>query len=118
VEIIKYFLIYVAVVVLWLNILASIAIKYDNTLESVQKIGQHIFVWIIPLIGAGFVLKLVYDHQPETIPRCWIPFGFKNLIYGKPPKRNKHRGAESEYDSAYDGPHSSDGGGGSDGGGD
>jgi hypothetical protein len=74
-----------------------LAIKYDHTLEKVQKIAQLIFVWVIPIIGAGFVLHLVFDHSPDVIPRSWIPWPFKGLIYGPKPKPNKNRD-ETEID--------------------
>jgi hypothetical protein len=86
------------VILLWLNLLATLAIKYDHTLEIFQKIAQFIFVWMIPFFGAGIVLRLVYDHLPKAIPRGWIPWPFKNLIYGKPIKPNHNRGGvESDY---------------------
>jgi len=76
---------------LWLNLLASLAIKYDQTLEKVQKVFQSVFVWIIPFVGASVVLHFVYEHSPEAIPKNWIPWPFKNLIFGKPIKSNKNR---------------------------
>ena len=76
---------------LWLNLLASVAVRYDKYLSSFQRKAQMIFVWTVPFIGAGFVLRIVYDHFPNAIPRSWIPFGFRNLIYGKPIPANKNR---------------------------
>lgn len=76
---------------LWLNILAILAIKYDRTLELFQKVAQFMFVWLIPFLGAGIVLRIVYDHSPGTIPRNWVPWPFKNLIYGKPIEPNRNR---------------------------
>jgi len=78
-------------ILLWLNFLASLAVKYDHTLEKVQVIGQLIFVWLIPFLGAAFVLKLVFEHSPEAIPRSWIPWPFKKLIFNPP---IKNRGGE------------------------
>lgn len=76
---------------LWLNALATLAIKHDHTLAPFQKIAQLIFVWLIPFLGASVVLHIVYDHSPEAIPKAWIPWPFKNLIYGKPIKPNRDR---------------------------
>lgn len=112
------------IVLLWLNFLAMLSIKYDATLEKVQKIGQSIFVWLIPYIGASLVLKFVYEHSPEAIPRSWIPWPFKNMIFGKKQKRYRDTG-RVEVDYPYtrggsggrDHPDSSgggDGGGGGD----
>lgn len=69
----------------------TLAIKYDHTLDRFQKLSQLLFVWLIPIFGASFVIHLVYDHSPEAIPKNWIPWPFKTLIYGKPIKRNNNR---------------------------
>ena len=87
----------ILLVILWLNVLATLAIRYDHTLDKIQKTGQFFFVWLIPVLGASFVLHLVYEHSPETIPKSWIPWPLKNLIFGKPIKTNKHRD-ENEID--------------------
>ena len=104
---------------LWLNFLATLAVKYDHTLEPVQRIGQLIFVWLIPFLGASVVLHIVYEHSPEAIPRSWVPWPFKNLIYGPPIKANTLRD-EYGYDDgcirnsrndSHSGSDSGDGGG-------
>jgi len=61
------------IILLWLNFLAMLSIKCDATLEKVQKVGQSIFVWVVPFFGASLVLKFVYEHSPEAIPKSWIP---------------------------------------------
>ena len=75
----------------WLNILASISLRYDQTLDSFQKKAQAIFVWLIPFIGASFVLRMVYEHSPEAIPKKLIPWPFKKIIYGRPDKRDSNK---------------------------
>jgi uncharacterized membrane protein YcgQ (UPF0703/DUF1980 family) len=75
----------------WINILASIAVHHDHTLETFQKNAQFIIIWLIPIFGASFVLRLVFDHSPEAIPKTWIPWPLKSLIYGKPIKAYKNR---------------------------
>lgn len=72
---------------LYFNILASIVIKYDHSLKGFQKTAQSVVVWLFPIVGAGFVLHLLFKTSPKTIPRTWIPWPFKNLIYGPPIKR-------------------------------
>lgn len=78
------------------------------------------FVWLIPFIGAAFVLKLVYEHSPEAIPKFWIPWPFRKIIFGN---TARNRGGEggievdpqgSRTNSNRD--HSSDSGGDSGGG--
>ena len=90
-EIITAILIVFSLALLWLNFLASLAIRHDHILEKVQVIGQLLFVWLIPYFGAVFVLKLVYEHSPEAIPKAWIPWPFKNIVFGVP---IRNRGGE------------------------
>lgn len=84
-------------ILLWLNFLATLAIKHDHTLEKIQRVAQFIFVWLIPFVGASIVLHFVYEHSPEAISKNWIPWPFKNLIFGKSIKSNKNRD-DSEID--------------------
>ena len=83
------------VIIVWLNILASMAIKYDSMLTPFQKRAQFIIVWLIPIIGSSIVLRIVFDHMPNAIPKNLIPWPFKKIIYGKPPPPNKNRGHSS-----------------------
>lgn len=85
------FLTFAIVIWLWLNVLATLAVRYDKELSSFQRKAQMIVVWVVPFIGAGIILRIVYDHKPDAIPRSWIPFGFRNLIYGKPDSPNENR---------------------------
>lgn len=85
---------------LWINFLAMLSIKYDSTLGHFQKVGQSLFVWLIPYVGAGLVLKFVYEHSPEAIPKTWIPWPLKGIIYGKEAAPNQNRD-EVEQDTYY-----------------
>jgi len=76
---------------LWMNLISSIAIKHDDTLNSFQKKTQTILIWLVPYLGSSIVLHMVFDHSPEAIPQKLIPWPFKKLIYGKNIKENKHR---------------------------
>jgi hypothetical protein len=60
-------------ILLWLNSLASLAVKYDHTLDKTQKIAQIFIVWLVPFFGAAFVLHLVSEHYPQAIPRNVVP---------------------------------------------
>ena len=88
-----------AISLLWLNVLATLAVKYDHTLDKTQKITQSFIVWLVPFLGAGFILHLVFEHYPQAIPRSWIPWPFRKMIYGAPRKPNKNRD-ENEIDYA------------------
>jgi len=103
----------VLLVTLWLNVLATMAIRYDHSLDKTQKTGQQCIVWLIPILGASVVLHLVYEHSPEAIPKSWIPWPLKKLIFGKPLKDNRYRDEhEIDYRTGSGGGrhHDSDGG--------
>lgn len=85
------------VTLLWLNVLATLAVKYDHTLDKTQKITQSLIVWLVPFLGAVFILHLVVEHYPQAIPRSWVPWPFRKMIYGVPRKPNKSRD-ENEID--------------------
>jgi len=76
---------------LWLSVLATIAVRYDRTLNTFQKNAQTVFVWLTPIFGGALVLYLVWQHYPDAIPKSWIPWPFKKIIYGKSAPRNKNR---------------------------
>lgn len=113
-----FILLALSVVLLWLNFLASFAIKYDATLERIQTIGQLLFVWLVPYFGAAFILKLVFEHSPKAIPKAFIPWPFRKIIFGTPIRNQDGAGGVdvSSYVSNRDSHGSSDGGGGGGGG--
>lgn len=90
-ELLLFLAIVVTAILFWLNTLATLAVKYDHTLDQTQKITQSIIVWLIPFIGAAFILHLVFEHYPQAIPRNWIPWPFKKMIFGSSIKPNKNR---------------------------
>ena len=106
---------------LWLVVVAIVALKYDNTLETFQRNTQIIIVLIVPFFGSALIIHLVKEHYPEAIPEALIPWPFKSLIYGKavPGNKNKDNNEESGIDLAISNGHHShnDYGGGGDGGG-
>jgi len=87
-EILLFITVIFVFILLWLNIIASIAVKYDQTLESFQKKAQTILIWLVPFLGASFVLHMVFQHSPEAIPKKLIPWPFKQAIYGKRTQSN------------------------------
>lgn len=72
---------------IYFNILALIVIYYDKSLTRFQKTVQPFIVWLVPIVGAAYVLHLLFKSSPKTIPRSWIPWPFKNLVYGPAIKR-------------------------------
>jgi len=84
-------------ILIWLNIIATIAIKYDQTLDPFQKKAQLIVIWLLPALGSSFVLKMVLQHSPEAIPIKLIPWPFKKALFGKESK-SSHDPEENEID--------------------
>jgi hypothetical protein len=86
----------------WLNSVASLSVHHDATLDRFQKMAQTIFIWLIPYLGAAFVLHLVWQQYPSAIPKAWIPWPFKQLIYGKtiPPYQNRDDNESPAIDGA------------------
>lgn len=106
-----------ALLLVWLNVLASIAVKYDHSLKPFARLAQYLIIWVVPFIGASTVLYFVYEHSPEAIPKHWIPWPFKAMIFGAPFSPNKNRDDKgSDNGGGYNSLHGNEGGG--DGGGD
>ena len=87
-EILIFITVIFILILIWLNIIASIALKYDQTLDAFQKKAQLLVVWLLPALGASLVLKMVLQHSPEAIPRKLIPWPFKEALFGKEHKPN------------------------------
>jgi len=81
----------VVLVWLWLNLLATFSVRHDSTLAPFQKTAQQIIIWVVPFIGSALILHLVWEQYPETIPKSWIPWPFKKLVYGKANAPNPNR---------------------------
>lgn len=98
-------------VLIGLNILASLAIRYDYTQDESQAIFPLIFVWSVPYFGAYFVLKIIYEYTPDIIPKYWIPWPFKHVIYGYTIKhKNGRADNHSNLNFRDDGGNSRNGG--------
>ena len=84
------FFIIVAILLLWLNIIATFAICKDSTIENHQRKYQIGFVWLIPMAGSLIFLHLVHSHSPEALSTSLIPWPFKKIIKGKTYPANKN----------------------------
>lgn len=56
---------FIAIMLLWLNIRATLAVVRDSLSEPQQRIWQLLLVWLLPLIGALVVLAV---HRPDEEP--------------------------------------------------
>jgi hypothetical protein len=76
--------VFVAVfLLLWMNGLALVALRKDDTLNKFQKVAQGIFVCVVPYFGAVIVLHLVLQHLPTAIPKAFLLWPFKRLVVNK-----------------------------------
>ena len=71
VDILKYILYFVIGFIIYLNVLASVSVVKSISLSGIQKAGQFVFAWLVPIIGAKFVLHILSDSEPEVVR--WIP---------------------------------------------
>lgn len=88
---------------LWINVLASFAVRHDATLENFQKLAQTVVIWLIPYFGAAFVLHLIWQQCPSAIPKAWIPWPLKKMIFGKaiPPNKNRDDNESPAVNGAF-----------------
>ena len=64
--------VFVGLVVLLLNLMATVSLIRTSALTRFQKIAQAIIVWLLPFIGAWLVLHLIGQSDRAVIPE-WIP---------------------------------------------
>lgn len=81
---------------LWLNLLATYVVTFDDALGTFQKTATLSVVWIVPFLGASVVLYFALEHSPSAIPRRWLPWPFTKLIFGDPLKRYTDRSNETD----------------------
>jgi hypothetical protein len=116
VDIVKYILYAAIGFIVYLNILASVSVFKSTSLSGLQKVGQLIFSWLIPILGAKFVLHILSDSEPEAVR--WIPQrGHGWLIISGVYHESLHGREHNDFlegESGAAGSGSSEGGGGSD----
>lgn len=63
---------FVVLIVVVLNLMATISLIRTNGLTRFQKIAQGVVVWMLPFVGAFLVLHLIGQSDRAAIPE-WIP---------------------------------------------
>lgn len=101
-EIILTLSVLIGLVVLWVNIGATVALSRDDTLESIQRWAQGVFVWVVPLLGGLTVLHLIASHFPEAVPRWVAIWPLKKLGGGEgnAPNSNRNENEGQGFDLA------------------
>jgi hypothetical protein len=62
----------VALIVVVVNLMASVALVRTSGLTRFQKVAQGVIVWLLPFVGAFLVLHLIGQSDQAAIPQ-WIP---------------------------------------------
>lgn len=92
----KFFIALLLIVWLWITLLAIVALVRDELLEPFQRKAQIVLVLIIPLLGALLVLYLVNQHSPEAIPKSFLSWPLKFILFSKSAPKNKNRNEDEE----------------------
>ncbi len=58
----------IVLILLYMNLLASVAIWKEDDLNRFQKGAQLGLVWLLPIFGAPTVLYFIFHQSPEVIP--------------------------------------------------
>ena len=96
-----YSVIVIAVLVcVWLSAIASFVVVRDKTLETKQKVAQIAAAWVLPVVGPLLTLYLIAQHSPELIQKKWIPWPFRNIVFGRNfrPNANRNENDDSGID--------------------
>lgn len=92
-----WFSIIVAVLVAWLDIIALLALRSDQTLGRGQKFLQALVVIAVPMIGAVAILRLCELAVPGSGRSHLVPWPLKRVIED----RSLHRHANPESFENY-----------------
>ena len=63
---------FVVLIVVVLNLMATVALIRASGLTRFQKVAQAVIVWTLPFVGAFLVLHLIGQSDRAVIPQ-WIP---------------------------------------------
>ena len=85
----------VSIVAVYAAALATVSLIRDDTLTIPGKLLRLLGVWLIPLLGALFVLRAAYDLCPGSLPaRKWL-MPLKPILYVS---ARRSTGLEAEMD--------------------
>ncbi len=60
-------------IIIPLNVIACIALYRTDDVGRIQKVAQAAIIWLVPLVGAMLVLRIINEQDEEAVPRRWIP---------------------------------------------
>jgi hypothetical protein len=62
-----------ACMVTFINTMTSIAVMKATDQTSLQRTGQLLATWLVPVVGAMLVLHLIAEFDRPAIPDRWLP---------------------------------------------
>ncbi|MES9898308.1 MAG: hypothetical protein ABW148_04700 [Sedimenticola sp.] len=77
--------------VLYLNIIATLVLHHCKIFSYGNKVLQFLFVWLLPVIGAVFALRMLADVDDKALPKKWIPWPFRKAVFSAPRGDYKYR---------------------------
>jgi hypothetical protein len=93
-----------------LNLVATVCLMQSTLYSSTQKAPQLVLVWVIPLVGAIFVLS-VWAHDRKSASRDPVRCGEGPWLPGiGPENEHRHHGNNLGDSRSHDG-HGGDAGG-------
>lgn len=85
--------------VVYLNVLTTVSILKASSLSRTQKILQLLFSWLLPIVGAKFVLNILAEGEPEVVQ--WIPQRGHGWLIGAATLhealRSRHDGDQADH---------------------
>jgi len=58
----------------YLSVVATIVVMKARTYAALQRIGQLLIAWVVPFVGALFVLRVLCEHSPGGLARRLLPW--------------------------------------------
>ena len=58
------------------NLGVSWALIRDDGATTLQKVFQFFVIWLLPLLGGGFILSLIGSHHTRAEMKSMVPFPF------------------------------------------
>jgi hypothetical protein len=92
-----------AVLVIYLNIAASIGLFRTKDLNRFQKWCQYVIVWLLPYIGARLVLTLLRETDPSSAPRSMLGYRIFGMIETAETRNSAWAGDDSHSTHHHDG---------------
>jgi hypothetical protein len=66
--------------VLLLDVMATVSLVRSEDLSRLRKVAQLLVVWLVPVIGAHVVVRLLNESEPHAIPDRWVPNDAINAV--------------------------------------